>query len=68
MINLWYEDNHLRGRMNGPLKVIINLKESLESGLDYSVNENRYKKTFSKFYDKINSYTARESVLSKISK
>lgn len=52
MINLWYEDNHLRGRMNGPLKVILNLRESLEeSGIGYSVNDNLYNKNLLLHYD-----------------
>lgn len=54
MINLWYEDNHIKGRMNGPMKVILNLKESLEQfGIDYSVNEDVYSKNFLLHYDAI---------------
>lgn len=52
MINLWYEDSHLQGRMNGPLKVILNLKESLnECGIEYSVNDTLYEKNLLLHYD-----------------
>lgn len=52
MINLWYEDNHLQGRMNGPMKVILNLKESLEEyGIEYSINDNLYNTNFLLHYD-----------------
>jgi hypothetical protein len=62
MINLWYEDNHLRGRMNGPLKVILNLKESLnECGIDYSSNENLYSKNLLLHYD-ANGYKKHENL------
>jgi len=62
MINLWYEDNHLRGRMNGPLKVILNLKESLnERGIDYSSNQNLYGKNLLLHYDS-NGYKKHENL------
>lgn len=54
MINLWYDDSKLHGRMSGPLKVIVNLKESLlESKIDYSVNEDVYSKNLLLHYDPI---------------
>lgn len=53
MINLWYEDGHLlNGKMTGPLKVILNLKESLnQCGIDYVVNQDTYDKNFLVHYD-----------------
>lgn len=52
MINLWYEDAHLQGRMNGPMKLILNLKESFEKcGISYSINDDTYQKNFLLQYD-----------------
>lgn len=62
MINLWYEDNNLNGRMSGPLKVILNLKESLqEYGIDYSINEDYFTKNFLLHYD-ANGYQKHENL------
>ena len=47
MINLWYEDFHLPQGMNGPRKLLINLKESLlDSDIPFSVNSEQYKINF----------------------
>ena len=43
MINIFYRDGHLQGRMSGPMKVIENLERSLsDCGVEYSVNEEYY--------------------------
>ena len=40
MLNVFYRDSHLQGRMSGPLKVIENLLKSLDDcGVEYAVNE-----------------------------
>ena len=52
MINLWYEDFHLPQGMNGPRKLLINLKESLlDSDIPFSVNSEQYKINFLIHYD-----------------
>lgn len=52
MINLWYEDFHLPPGMNGPRKLLINLKESLiDSNIPFSVNSEKYKINFLVHYD-----------------
>lgn len=62
MINLWYEDDHLQGRMTGPLKVILNLKESLkEFGIPYSNNDSVFDKNFLLHYD-ANGYKKHENL------
>jgi len=62
MINLWYEDKDIQGRMNGPLKVILNLKESLEMyGIQYSINDNLYNKNLLLHYD-LNGYKKHENL------
>ena len=51
MINLFYSEDYWRGnnRMNGPKKVVHNLIESLKyEGIDYAINEEKYKKPFYK--------------------
>jgi len=43
MLNLYYRDEHLQGRMSGPKKVIENLLRSLnDCGVEYSVNDEYY--------------------------
>jgi hypothetical protein len=62
MINLWYEDKHLQGGMNGPLKVILNLEESLkEFKINYAVNDNLYEKNLLLHYD-ANGYKKHENL------
>lgn len=52
MINLWYEDFHLPPGMNGPRKLLINLKESLiDSSIPFSINSEEYKINFLVHYD-----------------
>lgn len=52
MINLWYEDFHLPPGMNGPRKLLINLKESLsDSSIPFSINDEKYKINFLVHYD-----------------
>lgn len=52
MINLWYETGHIQGRMNGPLKVILNLNESLrECCVEYVVNQDVYPTNLLLHYD-----------------
>lgn len=52
MINLWYEDFHLPPGMNGPRKLLINLKESLlDSDIPFSINSEKYKINFLVHYD-----------------
>ena len=39
MLNVFYRDSHLQGRMSAPLKVIQNLCKSLEDcGVKYATN------------------------------
>lgn len=52
MINLWYEDFHLPPGMNGPRKLLMNLKESLlDSSIPFSINSEEYKINFLVHYD-----------------
>jgi glycosyltransferase involved in cell wall biosynthesis len=52
MINLWYEDFHLPSGMNGPRKLLMNLKESLlDSSIPFSINSEEYKINFLVHYD-----------------
>lgn len=52
MINLWYEDFHLPPGMNGPRKLLMNLKKSLlDSSIPFSINSEEYKINFLVHYD-----------------
>ena len=52
MINIYYRDSHLQGRMSGPMKVIQNLERSLnDCGVEYSLNEERYDKNLILHWD-----------------
>ena len=54
MINLFYEEDYWRGArtLNGPKKVIDNLKASLEQEkIPYAINEEKYKNNFLVQYD-----------------
>ena len=43
MLNVFYRDSHLQGRMSGPRKVIQNLIRSLEdTNTPFSINEEKY--------------------------
>ena len=43
MLNVFYRDSHLRGRMNGPRKVIQNLIRSLEdTNTPFAINQEKY--------------------------
>jgi hypothetical protein len=43
MLNVFYRDSHLQGRMSGPRKVIQNLIRSLEdTNTSFSINEEKY--------------------------
>ena len=52
MLNVFYRDSHLQGRMSGPLKVIGNLFKSLDDcGIEYAVNEEVHKHNFFLHWD-----------------
>ena len=52
MLNVFYRDSHLQGRMSGPLKVIENLLRSLKDcGVEYAVNEESYEHNFFLHWD-----------------
>ena len=52
MLNVFYRDSHLQGRMSGPLKVIGNLLKSLDDcGVEYAVNEEVYEHNFFLHWD-----------------
>ena len=54
MINLFYSESYWSGnsRMNGPKKVVHNLIESLKyEGIDYAINEEKYKNNLILQYD-----------------
>ena len=52
MLNVFYRDSHLQGRMSGPLKVIENLLKSLDDcGVEYAVNEEVYEHNFFLHWD-----------------
>lgn len=60
MINLWCSSNYFdylkynRNKMSGPLKVFLNLKESLtECNIDFFINKNIYDKNLIIHYDSI---------------
>ena len=43
MLNIFYRDSHLQGRMSGPKKVIQNLFRSLEdTGVSFATNQEKY--------------------------
>ena len=43
MLNVFYRDSHLQGRMNGPRKVIQNLIRSLEdTNTPFAINQEKY--------------------------
>ena len=43
MLNIFYRDSHLQGRMSGPKKVIENLFRSLEdTGVSFATNQEKY--------------------------
>ena len=54
MLNLFYSESYWghTDKMNGPKKVVYNLRESLEQeNIPYAVNEERYKYNFLIQYD-----------------
>jgi hypothetical protein len=52
MLNIFYRDSHLQGRMSGPKKVIENLIRSLDDcKIDYSINREIYKNNFFLHWD-----------------
>ena len=52
MLNVFYRDSHLQGRMSGPLKVIGNLFKSLDDcGIEYAINEEVHKHNFFLHWD-----------------
>ena len=52
MLNVFYRDSHLQGRMSGPLKVIGNLFKSLDDcGIEYAVNEEVHEHNFFLHWD-----------------
>ena len=45
-INIFYRDEHLQGRVSGPLKVIHNLLRSLnDCEVEYAINEDKFDNT-----------------------
>jgi hypothetical protein len=53
MINLWYDESCYHRELRGPLKVLINLKASLEEcNVPYSLNEDKYQYNFLVHYGK----------------
>lgn len=52
MLNVFYRDSHLQGRMSGPKKVIQNLFHSLsDMGISYSENVEKYDKNLFLHWD-----------------
>ena len=52
MLNIFYRDGHLQGRMSGPKKVIENLIRSLDDcEIDYSINKEVYEHNFFLHWD-----------------
>lgn len=52
MINIWYENVYPSGTVRGPVKVIDNLKKSLDDcGIEYADNEEKYKHNFMLHWD-----------------
>jgi len=59
MLNVFYRDSHLQGRMSGPKKVIQNLFHSLnDMGIPYAENEEKYKNNLFLHWDpyQVNNY------------
>jgi hypothetical protein len=59
MLNIFYRDSHLQGRMSGPKKVIQNLFHSLsDMGIPYAENEEKYKSNLFLHWDpyQVNNY------------
>ena len=51
-INIFYRDEHLQGRVSGPLKVIHNLLRSLnDCGVEYAINEDKFDNTLFLHWD-----------------
>ena len=51
-INIFYRDEHLQGRVSGPLKVIHNLLRSLnDCEVEYAINEDRFDNTLFLHWD-----------------
>ena len=51
-INIFYRDEHLQGRVSGPLKVIHNLLRSLDDcEVEYAINEDRFDNTLFLHWD-----------------
>lgn len=60
MLNIFYRDDHLQGRMSGPKKVIENLFRSLDdTGISYVQNEQKYDNNLFLHWDpyQVNNYT-----------
>lgn len=59
MLNIFYRDSHLQGRMSGPRKVINNLFRSLDDmGISYAENIEKYDKNLFLHWDpyQVNNY------------
>ena len=59
MLNIFYRDSHLQGRMSGPKKVIENLLRSLNDvGVAYSENQEKYENNLFLHWDpyQVNNY------------
>jgi hypothetical protein len=59
MLNIFYRDSHLQGRMSGPKKVIQNLFRSLEdTGVSFATNQEKYENNLFLHWDpyQINNY------------
>jgi hypothetical protein len=59
MLNIFYRDSHLQGRMSGPKKVIQNLFHSLNDvGIPYAENEEKYENNLFLHWDpyQVNNY------------
>lgn len=64
MLNIFYRDSHLTGRMSGPKKVIVNLLRSLdEVGVSYSENKEEYDNNLFLHWDpyQVNNYAILEN-------
>ena len=64
MLNIFYRDSHLKGRMSGPKKVIVNLLRSLdEVGVSYSENKEEYDNNLFLHWDpyQVNNYAILEN-------
>ena len=59
MLNIFYRDSHLQGRMSGPKKVIQNLFRSLEdTGVSFATNQEKYENNLLLHWDpyQVNNY------------